>query len=358
MSIDDSIVLRIEHQRYGRSFRDLSREYGYALSTVYRHAIKALPNAENPQPLDKRRNNPGRPRIIDDRRQRSVQRAVSVLRKSQGPSFSADQVRAEANIFDASRVTVNRCLHKLGYKRRNLRKKGILTDKDLRIRLKYSRDMLQNHTPDFWTDHITMFLDGVGFAHKVNPYSAALRHGSVGYRKRNEGLKVTARGSKEGVNGKLANFYVGISHGQGVVFCSQYIGPKVDGARFAEFVTERFPQVFENVGKSNKFVQDGCPVQNSRIVKDALREMNLEVISIPARSPDLNPVENLFNNVRRDLRQQAIDRKIYRESYGQFCMRVRDTLLKYNVDTIDKSIANMHSRFQQIIQNQGRRSKY
>ena len=41
-------------------------------------------------------------------------------------------------------------------------------------------------------------------------------------------------------------------------------------------------------------------------MKKALRKLIAELLSIPLRSPDLNPMENLFNSVRSDLSQQAL----------------------------------------------------
>ena len=119
-----------------------------------------------------------------------------------------------------------------------------------------------------------------------------------------------------------------------------------------------FPATFNQVQKGNKFVQDGCPVLNSGTVKDASTEMGIEVISIPARSPDLNPVENIFNLVRRDLRKQAIEQKICNESYDAFCTRVRQTLTRFPRDIINKTIETMVKRLRQVIATHGHRIKY
>ena len=62
-------------------------------------------------------------------------------------------------------------------------------------------------------------------------------------------------------------------------------------------------------------------------MKKALRKLIAELLSIPLRSPDLNPMENLFNSVRSDLSQQALSQSITRESYDEFQSRVITTFL-------------------------------
>ena len=62
-------------------------------------------------------------------------------------------------------------------------------------------------------------------------------------------------------------------------------------------------------------------------MKKALRKLIAELLSIPLRSPDLNPMENLFNSVRSDLSQQVLSQNITRESYDEFQSRVITTFL-------------------------------
>ena len=60
---------------------------------------------------------------------------------------------------------------------------------------------------------------------------------------------------------------------------------------------------------------DGCPRQNSRMAMHAIDRVDGKVFRIPARSLDLNPIENFFNSVTIKLNNDAIDKKITRESF-------------------------------------------
>ena len=52
---------------------------------------------------------------------------------------------------------------------------------------------------------------------------------------------------------------------------------------------------------------------------------------IPPRSPDLNPIEDIFNLASRKLEKDALQEGITRESYDEFCDRVSYTLFLKNV---------------------------
>ena len=55
----------------------------------------------------------------------------------------------------------------------------------------------------FWTDDVLLYLDGVSFVHKRNPYRDALTPRWGIWRRSNEGLKHTTKGSKSLMFGSL-----------------------------------------------------------------------------------------------------------------------------------------------------------
>ena len=79
---------------------------------------------------------------------------------------------------------------------------------------------------------------------------------------------------------------------------------------------------------------------------------------IPARSPDLNPIENAFHNVKTKLADDAFINNVTHETYSAFCRRVRQTLLNYSPEIIDRTIASMDKRIGMVINGKGQRIKY
>ena len=115
-------------------------------------------------------------------------------------------------------------------------------------------------------------------------------------------------------------------------------------------------------GKRNSklFLQDNCPIQNCAKARKALNAIGAKLFAIPPRSPDLNPIENLFNIpvVKRELKRQAIRKHITFETFKEFSERMKSTLYEMNTVLIDNIISSMDKRLQLIIQHKGKRTKY
>ena len=88
-----------------------------------------------------------------------------------------------------------------GYKYLQSRKKGLLTEADLKAQLKYCRNIKKRNLGQvFWNRGISFYLDGVGFEFKTNPLDQARAPTAHEWRKGNEGLDINcvSRGKKEG----------------------------------------------------------------------------------------------------------------------------------------------------------------
>ena len=114
--------------------------------------------------------------------------------------------------------------------------------------------------------------------------------------------------------------------------------PKVDGGRL--------------------FIMGNDPSQTSPATKLALESIEESFHEIPPRSPDLNPIENIFHLVMRHLVREAICRSIVRESFDKFNVRVLEAFGNIPVETIDKTISSMIRRIMAVLAFQGERIKY
>ena len=234
IDIRTSALLRALHQEIGLSCAELVRRYPqYVERSIYRHAT-----SRRLIPRDARRANPGRPKVLSLRDERLIVRTLQRLR-SERASFSARKIQEETGLFNVSLKTIYRALRKNGYRYRQSRKKGLLSKDDLKKRLKFARSM-KDKPVNFWSTDITFYFDGVGFAHRTNPYAEARAVSSMAWRQPKEGLRITTKGRKEGSNGRMANFFVAIAHGRGVVLCKQHDW-RITGERFAQFIKENFP---------------------------------------------------------------------------------------------------------------------
>ena len=127
------------------------------------------------------------------------------------------------------------------------------------------------------------------------------------------------------------------------------------------FVREHFASMFKksaNPPKGKLFLQDGDPSQNNVKARPAWDEVGARKFTIPARSPDLNPTENIFHIVKRRLRQDALDQQITREDFAAFSARVKTTLETITIDVVDRTNFSMGKRINEIINRKGQRIKY
>ena len=354
--INISIHLRYLHQDQKVPLKDLQKRYpNIPKATIYRHCKKNIAEVTT----DHRHQNKGRPRKMSARDVRHVESTLVKLREEVGDLYSTD-VGRDAGVDHVSNRTIRRCLREQGYKFSQCRKKGQLSKEDLKKRLRFARKC--KRVPDnVWTEGISFYLDGTGWVHKTNPSKNARTARTRTWKKKGEALKRenTAKGKKEGVGGRMARFMVAIAYGKGVIGCHQYQG-NIDGEKFAQMIKDNFPELFAKSANPIRklFLQDGDPSQNSKLARDTMESLGYSLFSIPARSPDLNPIENTFHLIGKKLRKDAIDLKLEQETYEQFVRRVKRTVLDFDKDIIDRTIASMPRRVDAVIKCKGGRTKY
>ena len=112
-----------------------------------------------------------------------------------------------------------------------------------------------------------------------------------------------------------------------------------------------------NNTKGRLILQDGDPSQNSRMAQDAMDAIPCRLLKIPDRSPDLNPIENVFHLVGKQLRKDAIEKNISKENFQQFCWRIKKNLLSFYPAIVSKTIESMNKRVDAIIASKGERIK-
>ena len=121
-----------------------------------------------------------------------------------------------------------------------------------------------------------------------------------------------------------------------------------------------FNEIFRLSSRTHSpvFIQDGDPSQNSASAKRGLNSIGAQVFSIPPRSPDLNPIENLFHLVKKSLTKEAIEKRITYKLVDNYASHIEDCFLDFDKTYIDKLISTMPKRINFIIKNRGGRTRY
>ena len=311
--------------------------------------------------LSSRSNNTGRPRKLTSQQIRFLLRSLKSLCIEQG-NFTAKHIMEEAGIRESeiSVRSVTRYLNEHGYFYLQVRKKALMRKDDLKKRLDFATYCKNNYPANFWTDHVSFYLDGTGFAYKTNPLDQAKAPKGRTWRKKSEGLELgcTGKGHKEGTGSQVPRLMVAISYDKGVVVCEPH--DKMCGTYFSDFIDRNFERMFAMADKQavRIWVEDGDPSQNCTKAKEAMLRVFSQLLKILPRSPDLNPIENLFNVVSQTLKKDAIKQNITKETYEEFQQRVIQTMKSIPLEYINKLIASMYKRLNLVIVSKGNRIKY
>ena len=113
-----------------------------------------------------------------------------------------------------------------------------------------------------------------------------------------------------------------------------------------------YPYAEENMPLVQRFQHDNDPKHTSRVVTEWLQSNEVRILKWPAQSPDLNPIENLWEIVDRKIRTQNYTRK---ENLSDAVIREWQNISK---ETIDSLIGLMHRRCEAVIKNKGYPTKY
>ena len=201
----------------------------------------------------------------------------------------------------------------------------------------------------------------VFFLHKKNPFSDAVALKAKMWRQRSEGLTYTRKGKKEGNSGKKIRLFVAVAYKKGVIMCEQFDPEeRFCGESYGRFIVKHFPSAFKDSAnpRGKLVLQDGDPVQRSKKAEDACRSLGGSTFNIPPRSLDINPIENVFHNVRRALAEQVKELNIESETYNEFAKRVMNVIKSMPHDVIDRTIESLLKRMKMIVSSNGDRIKY
>ncbi len=112
---------------------------------------------------------------------------------------------------------------------------------------------------------------------------------------------------------------------------------------------------FYNLNKEEVIFQhDNDPKHKSKLVQEWLSNQEFDVLSWPAQSPDLNPIENLWSEVKRKLNKFKSPPKGILELWE----RIESTWNEITVQTCQNLINSMPRRVMDVIKAKGRWTKY
>jgi len=103
-------------------------------------------------------------------------------------------------------------------------------------------------------------------------------------------------------------------------------------------IEEQYPEA------NTIFQQDLAPMHISRSTKKWLTERNIEILPWPANSHDLNLIENVWNDIKKDI----MNEKVLPRNKAELKSVITRVWDNFSENTIDKLITSMPRRWEEL----------
>lgn len=283
----------------------------------------------------------GRPPKFSEQEKRIIIRKIK-----KNPKLSAPKLLTELSVETGKTCnpqTIRRVLHNAGYHGRNIRKKPYINKVNRQKRTNFAKKHL-NYGETFW--NTVIFSD-------ESKYNI---HGSDGrekvWRKPNAELDpINMSGTVKHGGGSVMVWGCMSSAGVGNLV---FIDTIMDRFIYLDILKNNLKESARKMGlrRSYIFQQDNDPKHTSLIVKEWLLKNVQKQLRSPPQSPDMNPIEHLWEHLDRQIRKHVIRTKqdlkrVLQEEWNKIDPQVTQNLVK-----------SMPSRMNAVIKAKGYPSKY
>lgn len=283
----------------------------------------------------------GRKKAFTMQVERKIERMVKKDPKTSAPKITA-LLKKDLNVT-VNPQTVRNLLHRQSYAGRISRKKPFLTKRNVVKRLAYVNEFL-NKSEEFW--NTVVFVD----ESKFNIF------GSDGARYvwRKTGTALDKQNITPTVKHGGGNVMVWGAMGAGGVGDLVFIETNMDKEKYLDILQNHLKRSAIKVGATENFVlvQDNDPKHASKLIKNWLIFNVKSTLPHPPQSPDLNPIENLWDLLERRLRQHEIKNK------QQLKEKLLEEWNKISIEDTRKLVHSMNTRLQEVITQKGYHTHY
>ncbi|KAG2461570.1 TCB1 transposase, partial [Polypterus senegalus] len=335
LSVDlrDRIVSR---HKSGEGYRNIAAALKVPMSTVASITLKwkkfkttrTLPRA-------------GLPSKLSDRGRRALVRQVT---KNLMVTLSEIQWSSVERGEPSRRTTIFAAIHKSGLYGRVARRKPLLSKRHMAARLEFAKrhrkDSQTMRNKIRWSDETKVELFGVNARRHVwrKPGTAHYQANTIPTVKHGGGGSIMLWGCFSAAGtGRLVR-----------------IKGKMTAAMYRDILDENLLQraLDLRLGRWFIFQQDNDPKRTAKISKEWLQENSVNVLEWPSQSPDLNPIEHLWRDLKMTVHRRFPSNLIELE---RCC---KEEWAKLAKDRCAKLVASYSKRLEAVIAVKGASTKY
>ncbi|CAF1305651.1 unnamed protein product [Rotaria sordida] len=319
----------ILHQ-IGQPIREIANNVGFSKSTVQRAIVRFEQRGDY---HDHERS--GRPEILTERDLRVLKRLTTGTARESSKELTTELSKATDKVV--SDRTVRRYLGKLGYEYKVKLKKPSLTSGHKKARLLWCREK-EDWSCKEW-ENIMFSDESTFFIHKDKNVTKIWRAA----RKRMTSDCIQA------VQGGAAKVgFWGVISAQGTGCCKLY-SQNMNSQLYANVIqNELIPSInMWQLEANGIYQQDNATYHKSRDIKALFKDLSINILPWPAKSPDLNSIENLWPIIDKKLKKTPI------RTIQELNERLRIEWLSIESTICAKLIKSMPTRIAQCIKAKG-----
>lgn len=268
---------------------------------------------------------------------------IMIVREVQkNPKISARNIKESLNL-DVSRHTIARRLHGAGLKNCIASKRPFISKINKKKRYEFAKKYIGKPL-SFW---------------KIVVWSDESKYELFGQKRRSR----VWRKAKEALKEK--NIQKTVKHGGGNIIvwgCFGWSGvgnlARIEGIMTAEkyidILCENLEESILKLGLENSFIfqQDNDPKHTAKVSTKFFKDSKIKLLEWPPQSPDLNPIENLWNYL-----DDKVD-KTNASNKTNYFKALQHAWNQIDMDYIKKLIESMPRRLEAVLKAKGGHTKY
>ncbi|EXX73986.1 IS630 family transposase [Rhizophagus irregularis DAOM 181602=DAOM 197198] len=112
--------------------------------------------------------------------------------------------------------------------------------------------------------------------------------------------------------------------------------------------------VCELTGRAASFQQGNAPIHTAKITKDWLKKNKIAIIDWPANSPDLNPIENIWKQLKDNIQS----REVFPRTVGELKATLSEEWENLDCSVFEEVVASMPQRINAVLEAKGGPTHY